>query len=230
MFCYSCSTPTATWTSGEPVMLLSSGSEHTICLKKRMWYRWLVWGITNIHGLETKDTFLYNNQSCKMHVLWTFTLEKEGGKSKEHICARSCVDHSPPFNTNFSKLISSQLLSQYNIPRKDLHMLLQGWSHSAAGGSRSWEAAAARHLLSMAAQGSLAAERLVWLGSNLSWRGGRDPCVWVKEKKRVAAREIPSALQLLLGLLLSAHPSHWSGTGSCFSKIRILYLVWMYYS
>lgn len=212
------------------MMLLSSGSKHTVCLRKKMWYRWLVWGITNIHGLETKDTFLYNNQSCKKLFLWAFTVETGGGKNKERICPLSCVDHTPPFNTNFSKLISSQLLPQYNIPRKDLHMLLQGWSHSAAGGSQSWETAAARHLLSVAAQGCLHAERLVWLGSNLNWRGGRDPCMWVKEKKGLIARGIPSALQLLLGLLLSAHPNHWSWTGSCFFKIQSLYLVWMYYS
>lgn len=70
-------------------------------------------------------------------------------------------------------------------------------------GKLEMEAAAARHLLSVAAT-----KRLVWLGSNPSWRGGRYPCVWVKEKKRVAAGEIPSALQLLLGVLLSSHPNH----------------------
>lgn len=49
-----------------------------------------------------------------------------GAGNKEHICPLSCVDHSPPFNTNFSKRKSSQLLPQQHTARKDLRVLSRG--------------------------------------------------------------------------------------------------------
>lgn len=131
-----------------------------------------------------------------MHFLWAFTLEKRGGKNKEHICPLSCVDHSPPFNTNFSKLISSQLLHN-EISQEKISICCCKVDHTPLPGeAESCEAAAARPLLSSAAQ-----VQRGWCGWGAARVGeeGRTLCMWVKEKKRVAAREIPSATQLLLG-------------------------------
>lgn len=53
-----------------------------------------------------------------MHVLCALRLETQGEENKDHICPMSSADHSPPFNTNFPKLINSQMLPQQNIRKR----------------------------------------------------------------------------------------------------------------
>lgn len=153
-----------------------------------------------------QKTIFFINKSCEIYFLWAFTLKKRGGEIKEHICLLSCADHSPPFNTNFSQLIISQLLPQPDTPRRNLHMLLQSWSHSAAG--ESWDpwSSSCRALDSSLSLKAAYVQR-AWC----SWGATRvgEEFLWIKEQQRVAARGIPSAIQLLLGLLLGGYPSYF---------------------